>query len=107
MNDTLWLLVTLFGFAVLGQMLAYIFSLRRSIRTLEEQVAKSTQTIFESRRKTEWLESRFEDLLDAAELRSGDAQGAWERLEQVTRSIKVEAVRKGYHAGLDDIDQAD
>ena len=39
----------------------------RSLRDLEEQLAESTQTIFESRRKTEWLEARVQDLLDAAQ----------------------------------------
>ena len=107
MNDTLWLLVALFGFAVVGQTLAHIFALRRSLRDLEEEVAESTQTIFESRRKTEWLEARFQDLLDAAQLRSGDAQEAWERLQQVTRSIKADAMGKGYNVGLGDIDQPD
>lgn len=107
MNETLWLLVAVFGFAVVGQTLAYIFSLRRSVRALEEEVAEATQNIFESRRKTDWLEARFQDLLDAAQLRSDDAQGGWQRLEQLTRAIKADAMHKGYQVGLGDIDQSD
>ena len=61
MNETLWLLLVLFGFAVVAQTLAHIFTLRRSLRELEEEVAESTQTIFESRRKNEWLEARVQD----------------------------------------------
>ena len=64
MNETLWLLLALFGFAVVAQTLAHIFALRRSLSDLEEDVAESTQTIFESRRKNEWLEARVQDLLD-------------------------------------------
>jgi len=107
MSETLWLLAALFGFAVVGQTLAHIFALRRSLRDLEEEVAEATQTIFEARRKSEWLEARVQDLLDAAQLRSGDAQAAWQQLEQVTRSIKADAMVRGYNVGLADIDQPD
>jgi predicted Holliday junction resolvase-like endonuclease len=107
MNQTLWLLAALLGFAVVGQTLSYIVALRRSVRALEEEVAESTQTIFESRRKMEWLESRLEDLLSTAQMRSGDTRKAWEHLERVTRSIKADALYKGYDVGLTDIDEAD
>jgi K+-sensing histidine kinase KdpD len=107
MNETLWLLLALFGFAVVAQTLAHIFALRRSLRDLEDEVAESTQTIFESRRKNEWLEARVQDLLDAAQLHSGDTQEAWRRLEQVIRRIKADAMGKGYNVGLGDIDQPD
>ena len=40
MNETLWLLLALFGFAVVAQTLAHIFALRRSLRDLEEEVAE-------------------------------------------------------------------
>ena len=74
---------------------------------LEEDVAESTQTIFESRRKNEWLEARVQDLLDVAQLHSGDTQETWRRLEQVIRRLKADALGKGYHVGLGDIDQPD
>jgi K+-sensing histidine kinase KdpD len=107
MNETLWLLLILFGFAVVAQTLAHLFTLRRSLRELEEEVAESTQTIFESRRKNEWLEARVQDLLDAAQLKSGDPQDAWRRLESVIRRTKADAMAKGYNVGLGDIDQPD
>ena len=69
--------------------------------------ADSTQTIFESRRKLEWLEANLDDLLDAAQLGTEDAQAACERMQQVSRRIRDEARHKGYRLGLGDIDQSD
>ena len=49
----------------------------------------------------------YVDLLDAAQLHSGDTQETWRRLEQVIRRIKADARGKGYNVGLGDIDQTD
>ncbi len=107
MNGTLWILGALFGFAVLGQLLSYIYRLRLSLHLLQKEIAESTRTTFETRRKTEWLECRLQDMLDAAQLRSSDAKRAWQRLDRVTRIIKHEARYNGCRVGLSDIDQAD
>lgn len=107
MNETLWTLIAVFGLAVVAQLVAHFYRLRRSLRLLEQDVADSTQTIFESRRKLEWLEACLDDLLDAAQLGADDAQAACERMQQVSRRIRDDARHKGYRLGLCDIDQAD
>jgi len=58
-------------------------------------------------RKLEWLESRLEDLLDAVQLQSCDVSREQERLDQLIRTIKTEAMQNGYRLGLGDIDQID
>ena len=107
MNETLWTLIALFGVAIVAQLVAHFYRLRRSLGLLEQEVADSTQTIFESRRQMEWLEACLDDLLDAAQLATDDAQAACERMQQVSRRIRGDARDKGYRLGLGDIDQAD
>ncbi len=107
MNGTLWLLTALFGFAVLGQLFSYIYRLQLSLNLLHKQIAESTRITFETRRKSEWLECRLQDMLDAAQLRSSDAKRAWQRLDHVARIVKHEARHNGCRVGLSDIDQAD
>jgi len=55
----------------------------------------------------EWLESRLEDLLDAAQLQSCDVSQEQQRLDQMIRTIKTEAMQNGYRLGLGDLDQID
>lgn len=107
MNATLLMLGALFGFAVLGQLFSYIYKLRLSLHLLQKEIAESTRTTFETRRKMEWLECRLQDMLDAAQLRSSDVRRAWKRLDHVSQTIKVEARRNGCRVGLSDIDQPD
>ena len=77
------------------------------LRLLRKEVNASTQTILDCSRKAEWLESRLEDLLDAAQLQSCDVSQEQERLDQVIRTIKIEAMQNGYRLGLGEIDQID
>ena len=107
MNETLWTLIALFGLAIVAQLVAHFYRLRRSLGLLEQEVADSTQTIFESRRKLDWLEASLDDLLDAAQLGTEDADAACERMQEVSRRIRDDARHKGYRLGLGDIDQAD
>jgi|GEM_PF-1879233 len=107
MNEPLWILSVLFGFAILVQLLSYIHRSRQSLRSLQKEINASTQTIVDCSRKLEWLESRLEDLLDAAQLQSCDVSREQERLDQLIRTIKTEAMQNGYRLGLGDIDQID
>ena len=107
MSETLWLLAALFGIAILVQLASYLFSSQRTMRFLQNEINASTQALFESRRKTEWLESHLEDLLDAAQRRSSDLGKEWQRIDHVTRTIRDEAQQKGYRVGLGETDQAD
>jgi len=107
MSETLWLLGALFGFAILVQLVSYVFNLQRMVRALQNEINTSTQALFESRRRTEWLESHLEDLLDAAQRRSDDLDTEWQRINHVTRTIRDEANKEGYRIGLGDIDQDD
>jgi len=107
MNEPLWILGVLFGFALLVQLLAYINRSRQSLRSLQKEINASTQTMVDCNRKVEWLESRLEDLLDAAQLQSCDVSQEQERLDQVIRTIKIEAMQNGYRLGLGEIDQVD
>ena len=54
--------------------------------------------------KVEWLESRLEDLLDAAQLQSCDVSREQKRLDQLIRTIKTEAMQRGYRLGLGELD---
>ena len=107
MNEPLWILSVLFGFAILVQLLSYIHRSRQSLRSLLKEINASTQTMVDCSRKLEWLESRLEDLLDAAQLQSCDESREQERLDQLIRAIKTEAMQNGYRLGLGDIDQID
>ena len=107
MNEPLWILSVLFGFAILVQLLSYIHRSRQSLRSLQKEINASTQTIVDCSRKLEWLESRLEDLLDAVQLQSCDVSREQERLDQLIRTIKTEAMQNGYRLGLGDIDQID
>jgi predicted Holliday junction resolvase-like endonuclease len=107
MSETLWLLGGLLGFAILVQLVAYVFNVQRVMRALQNEINASTQALFESRRRTEWLESRLEDLLDAAQRRSDDLDTEWERIDHVTRTIRDEANQEGYRIGLGEFDQDD
>ena len=107
MNEPLWILALLFGFAMLVQLLSYIYRSQESLRSLQREINASTQIIIDCSRKAEWLESRLEDLLDAAQLQSCDEGREQERLDQLIRTIKAEALQNGYRIGLGDIDQPD
>jgi len=107
MNEPLWVLSVLFGFAILVQLLSYIHRSRQLLRVLQKEINASTQTMVDCSRKVEWLESRLEDLLDAAQLQSCDESREQERLDQLIRTIKTEAMQNGYRLGLGDIDQID
>lgn len=107
MNEPLWILSVLFGFAILVQLLSYIHRSRQSLRSLQKEINASTQTMVDCSRKLEWLESRLEDLLDAVQLQSCDVSREQERLDQLIRTIKTEAMQNGYRLGLGDIDQID
>ena len=107
MNEPLWILSVLFGFAILVQLLSYIHRSRQSLRSLQKKINASTQTMVDCSRKLEWLESRLEDLLDAVQLQSCDVSREQERLDQLIRTIKTEAMQNGYRLGLGDIDQID
>ena len=107
MNVTLWILGALFGFAMLVQLLAYIYRSRRSLKSLQKELNACTPIMLDYRRKAEWLESRLEDLLDAAQLQSCDVNREQERLDQTIRIIKTEAIQNGYLLRFSDIDQVD
>lgn len=107
MNEPLWILSILFGFAILVQLFSYIYRSQQLLRSLQKEINASTQTMLDCRRKADWLESRLEDLLDAAQLQSCDVNREQERLDQLIRTIKTEATQNGYHPVLDDIDQVD
>ena len=106
MNEPLWILGVLFGFVLLVQLLSYINRSRQSLRSLQKEINASTQIMVDNSRKMEWLESRLEDLLDAAQLQSCDVSQE-ERLDQVIRTIKTEAMQNGYRLGLGELDQTD
>ena len=107
MNEPLWILGALFGFAILAQLLSYIYRSQQLLCSLQKEINASTQTLLDCSRKAEWLESRLEDLLDAAQLQSCDVNQEQERLDQVIRTIKTEAMQNGYRLSLGDIDQVD
>ena len=106
MNEPLWILGILFGFTILVQLFSYIFRSQQLLRSLQKDINTSTQTILDCSRKVEWLESRLEDLLDAAQLQSCNGNREQERLDQLIRTIKTEAMQNGYRVGFGDIDQA-
>jgi hypothetical protein len=54
--------------------------------------------------KVEWLESRLEDLLDDAQRQSCDVRQEQKRLDQLIRTIKTEAMQRGYRLGLGELD---
>ena len=107
MNQPLWILSILFGFAILVQLISYTFRSQQLLRSLQKEVNAATQTILDCSRKAEWYESRLEDLLDAAQLQSCDVSREQERLNQLILIIKAEAMQNGYRLGFGDIDQAD
>lgn len=107
MNEPLWILSILFGYAILVQLFSYIYRSQQLLRSLQKEVNASTQTILDCSRKAEWLESRLEDLLDAAQLQSCDVSREQERLNQLIRTVKTEAMQNGYRLGFGDIDQVD
>lgn len=107
MNEPLWILGILFGFVILVQLLSYIHRSRQSLRSLQKEINASTQTMLDCSRKVEWLESRLEDLLDAAQLQSCDVSQEQRRLDQMIRTIKTEAMQNGYRLGLGELDHID
>jgi len=107
MNEPLWILSALLGFAILVQLLSYIYRSQRLLRSLQKEINASTQTILDYRRKADWFESRLDDLLDATQLQSCDVNREQERLDQLIRTIKAEAVQCGYRPELGDLDQVD
>jgi predicted Holliday junction resolvase-like endonuclease len=107
MNQPLWILSVLFGFVILVQLFSYIYRSQQSLRSLQKQINASTQSLLDCSRKAEWLESRLEDLLDAAQLQACDADREQERLDELIRTIKSEAMQNGYRLGLGDLDPAD
>jgi hypothetical protein len=107
MSQTLWILAVLLGFAILVQLLAYFYRSQQALRALHREINASTQTLIEYRRKTEWLESRLEDLIDATRLQSCGADSEPQRLERLINTIKHEAREYGYRPSLGDIDPVD
>jgi len=107
MSEPLWILGMLFGFAILVQLFSYVYGLQHIRRLLEKEVNASTQTLLDCKRKAEWLESRLEDLLDAAQLQSCDVNREQERLDQLINAIKTEAIQNGYRSEFGDLNQAD
>ena len=107
MNEPLWILGALFGFVILVQLLSTIYRSQQSLRYLQKEINASTQTMLDCSRKVEWLESRLEDLLDAAQLQSCDVNQEQQRLDQLIRTIKTEAMQNGYRLGLGELDQLD
>ena len=91
MNEPVWISTALFGFALLVQLLAYLYRTQQSLRSLQEELNASTQIMLDCSHKVEWLESRLEDLLDAAQLQSCDVRQEQKRLDQLIRTIKTEA----------------
>jgi hypothetical protein len=104
MNGALWILGGLFGFAILVQLLAFIYRSRRTLVSLQKELRACTPIMLDYRRKAEWLESRLEDLLDAARLQSCDVDHKQERLDRLICTIKAEAEQNGYLLGFGDID---
>jgi uncharacterized protein YoxC len=107
MNEPLWILGALFGFVILVQLLSTMYRSQQSLRSLQKEINASTQTMLDCSRKVEWLESRLEDLLDAAQLQSCDVNQEQQRLDQLIRTIKTEAMQNGYRLGLGELDQLD
>ena len=104
MNEPVWILSALFGFAILVQLLAYLYRTQQSLRSLQQELNASTQIMLDCSHKVEWLESRLEDLLDAAQLQSCDVSQEQKRLDQLIRTIKTEAMQRGYRLGLGELD---
>ena len=104
MNEPVWILSALFGFAILVQLLAYLYRTQQSLRSLQQELNASTQIMLDCSHKVEWLESRLEDLLDAAQLQSCDVSQEQKRLDQLIRTIKAEAMQRGYRLGLGELD---
>jgi len=104
MNETVWILSALFGFAILVQLLAYLYRTQQSLRSLQQELNASTQIMLDCSHKVEWFESRLEDLLDAAQLQSCDVSQEQKRLDQLIRTIKTEAMQRGYRLGLGELD---
>ena len=107
MNEPVWILSALFGFAILVQLLAYLYRTQQSLRSLQQELNASTQIMLDCSHKVEWLESRLEDLLDAAQLQSCDVSQEQKRLDQLIRTIKAEAMQRGYRLGPGELDQID
>ena len=107
MNEPVWILSALFGFAILVQLLAYLYRTQQSLRSLQQELNASTQIMLDCSHKVEWFESRLEDLLDAAQLQSCDVSQEQKRLDQLIRTIKAEAMQRGYRLGLGELDQID
>ena len=89
-NEPVWILSALFGFALLGQLLAYLYRTQRSLRLLQEKLNASTQIMLDCSHKVEWFKSRVENLLEAAQLQSCDVRQEQKRLDQLIRTIKTE-----------------
>jgi predicted Holliday junction resolvase-like endonuclease len=104
MNEPVWILSALFGFAILVQLLAYLYRTQQSLRSLQQELNASTQIMLDCSHKVEWFESRLEDLLDAAQLQSCDVSQEQKRLDQLIRTIKTEAMQRGYRLGLGELD---
>ena len=104
MNEPVWILSALFGFAILVQLLAYLYRTQQSLRSLQQELNAATQIMLDCSHKVEWLESRLEDLLDAAQLQSCDVSQEQKRLDQLIRTIKAEAMQRGYRLGLGELD---
>ena len=102
MNDTLWIVSVLFGFAVLAQTFTSAYRLRRSVKALQEELAACTQSLFECQHRNDWLETHLEDLLDAAQLRTDDPQ-ACDKFNQIVQTIKDESVENRYRVRISDI----
>ena len=107
MNEPLWILGVLFGFAILVQLFSLIWRSLQLVNTLNKEVNASAQIILDCTRKNEWLEARLEDLLDASQLQSCDANHDPDRLNKLIRNIKNEAAQKGYLLVLAEIDESD
>lgn len=102
MNDTLWIVSVLFGFAVLAQTFISAHRLRREVKVLQEELVASTQSLFECQNRNEWLETHLEDLLDAAQLHADDPQ-ARDNLKQIVQTIKDDSVKNHYNVRVSDI----
>ena len=89
-NEPVWILSALFGFALLVQLLAYLYRTQRSLRLLQEKLNASTQIMLDCSHKVEWFKSRVENLLEAAQLQSCDVRQEQKRLDQLIRTIKTE-----------------
>ncbi len=107
MSEPLWILGMLFGFAIMVRLFSYVYELQHMRRSLQKEINASTQTLLDCMRKAEWLESRMEDLLDAAQLQSCDVNREQKRLDQLIDAIKTEGMQNGYRLGLSDLDQTD